>query len=129
MSRKRKEIVKVENDKVIVVKGKIGEMDSIIHVEPEKCGKPRIIRSAFQEYRDVTPTFSKETYVERMCLNFEKELEETDKMIVAEAFKKNRVTITYQKYRMLDSIRMFFGKNPKNPPQNKRIYLGRADSI
>lgn len=129
MSRKRKEIVKVESDKLIVVKGKSGEMDSIIHVEPEKCGTPRVIRSAFREYRDITPTFSEETYVERMCLDLEKQVELSDKMIVAEAFRKNRVTITYHKYRMLDSIRMFFGKSPKNPPQNKRIYLGRTDLI
>lgn len=125
MSRKRKEIVKFQNDKVIVVKGKNGREDSIIHVEPEKCGTPRIVRSGFQEYRDITPTFSRETYLERLCSDLEKSVEENDKLIVAEAFKKNRVTISYQKYKVLDSIRMFFGKKPKNPPILKRLYLGR----
>ena len=129
MSRKRKEIVKINDDKIILVKGRNGELDSVIHVEPEKCGTPRIVRSGFREYRDITPAFSRETYLERLCLNLEQEMEESDKRIVAEAFRKNKVFITYPKYKILDSIRVFLGRKPKNAPYFKKVYLGRGESL
>ena len=129
MSRKIKEIVKVDDDKVIVFKGTSGQVGSVIQVESEKCRNQRIFNYGFREYSDIALTVSKETYMERLCLELEEELEQIDKIIVAEAFKKNRIIISYPKYKVMDSIRISLGKKPKNSPVFKKVYLGREERL
>jgi hypothetical protein len=126
MRKKRKELAVVGDDKIIVVKGQDGKADTIIHVEPEKCGIPKVVvRSHFKKYKAGKPYFTQNTYFERLFDEYESQIEENDKLIVAEAFRKNRVTITYHKYKFWDSVRMFFGKEPKREPEVRRMYLGR----
>lgn len=113
MPRVKKELVISPEDKVLVFRGQNGNQDTIVYVEPDACGIPRTMSTPSIKKYNRHNHRSIETYYERRCAILEKEIEERDKMIVSEAFRKSRVIFRYPKYSFMDRIRIFFGKSPK----------------
>jgi len=108
-----KDVSVIVEDNQITVVGDNGVEDVIVFLHSEE-GKSKIVdKRNYNSPQNDTIIFKDETYLERLYSNALKEIEQLDKKIVSEAFRKDRYLDRIKNYSFRKYLKENFGKKSK----------------
>lgn len=109
-----KDVSVIVEDNRITVIGENGEEDTIVFLQSEN-GKSKIVdKRNYNSPQNDTIIFEEETFLERMYANSLKEIEQMDKRIVAESFRKDVYLDRIKGYTLSKYLKENFVKKPKS---------------
>lgn len=109
MSGSKKEIAEI-SEKTLNVKSQFGGEEVIIIRKFKNDDSKEKNKFLLNKNKMKRPFFEKETYIERLYNRSVEELEEHDKKIVAEAFRRNNILFKEKPISLWKFVKFLFGK-------------------